>query len=260
MLINFWKYQGSGNDFVIIDNRHDQIILTQQQIKILCNRHFGIGADGLMLLKKYPNLNFEMDYYNSDGNPSSMCGNGGRCIVKFAKDLGIIENEANFNAADGFHYAKLTDQDLVWLSMNDVKGIVEKEDYMFLNTGSPHHIVFVENLSKVNVREEGAKIRHSNLYGKKGSNVNFVEKISSDKIFVRTFERGVENETLACGTGVTAAAIASYKKGIVQSNNIDIQTLGGDLNVCFENVSENFYSKIVLSGDAKKVFSGSIEI
>ncbi|MES2566498.1 MAG: diaminopimelate epimerase [Bacteroidota bacterium] len=259
MQLECFKYQGTGNDFVLIDNREKTISLSTDQIKWLCDRRFGIGADGLMLLELEPGVDFKMVYFNSDGNESSMCGNGGRCITAFAKRLGIIESEAKFLAIDGIHDSKINEE-AVSLKMNDVRQIEVGEDYFYLNTGSPHYVKFVKDLEKMNVVEEGKKIRYNSRFAEEGTNVNFIEK-NENELFVRTYERGVEDETLSCGTGVTAAAlIAAYKGQSTDKNNCAIKTLGGHLNVKFEKVLENTFYNIWLEGPANFVFKTNIEI
>lgn len=259
MQLECYKYQGTGNDFVLIDNREKNITLTKEQIKWLCDRRFGIGADGLMLLELEPGIDFKMVYFNSDGNESSMCGNGGRCITAFAKRLGIIDSEAKFLAIDGIHDSKII-EDYVSLKMNDVREVEVGEDFFYLNTGSPHYVRFVNNLENLDVLAEGKKIRYNNRFSEVGTNVNFIEKKDTD-LFVRTYERGVENETLSCGTGVTAAAlIAAFKGQSTDKNNCSIRTLGGKLNVKFEKVLENTFYNIWLEGLATFVFKTNIEM
>ena len=259
MQLHCYKYQGTGNDFVLLDNREKNISLTTEQIKWLCNRRFGIGADGLILLELEPGIDFKMVYFNSDGNESSMCGNGGRCITAFAKYLGIINSEAKFLAIDGIHEAKI-DTDLVSLKMNDVRQVEVGENYFYLNTGSPHYVKFVNNLEEFNVFKEGKKIRNNDRFIFEGTNVNFIEKIDHE-LFVRTYERGVESETLSCGTGVTAAALVAALKGVsTDKNNCAIKTLGGHLNVKFDKVLENTFYNIWLQGPATFVFKTTIEV
>jgi len=260
MNYTFYKYQGTGNDFVIIDNRDMRFDRTNNALVAkLCDRRFGIGADGLMLLQTKAGYDFEMVYYNSDGNESSMCGNGGRCIVAFAHKLGLIKNKARFTAIDGEHEAVI-ENTIVKLKMNDVKGIERNPDFYFLNTGSPHYVAFVKDVEHFNVFEEGKKIRYNARFKEKGTNVNFIEK-KDNHLLVRTYERGVEGETYSCGTGVTAAAIVAAIAntfGPVESCNIN--TLGGNLNVRFHKKTEEEFDNIWLEGPATFVFEGSVDV
>ncbi|OXA77493.1 diaminopimelate epimerase [Flavobacterium aquidurense] len=260
MQIEFYKYQGTGNDFVMIDNRTNFFPKEDiQLIEQLCDRRFGIGADGLILLENDSDTDFRMVYYNSDGNESSMCGNGGRCLVAFANQLGVINNQAIFMATDGLHHASVGNDAIVSLQMIDVDDIQKKDSYTFLNTGSPHHVQIVEDLKNYNVKDNGASIRYGELYGEKGSNVNFVKKIDEDTFSVRTYERGVEDETLACGTGVTAVAIAMNAIGETDKTSINLNVEGGKLNVSFDKLGDHF-TNVFLTGPAKFVFKGTIEI
>jgi len=256
MNLHFFKYQGCGNDFIILDNRSKEIKLSTQQINKLCNRHFGIGADGLMLLENEKDFDFKMVYYNSDGNESSMCGNGGRCITAFAKQLNIIKDNAHFMAIDGEHESHITDN-IISLKMNDVPLIEKHEGYYYLNTGSPHVVKWVENIDSYNVFEEGKKIRYSEPYKSGGgTNVNFIQ-LKKDKLFVRTYERGVEDETLACGTGVTAAALVeAMVHNTSYTNFCDMVTLGGNLTVTYHKQDDGFFTDIWLKGPATFVFEG----
>lgn len=259
MEMKFYKYQGTGNDFILVDNRKGEVHLHPEQISSLCHRRFGVGADGLMLLESEPGVDFRMVYFNSDGNQSSMCGNGGRCIAAFARHLGIVNDKARFMAVDGVHEALITDEQ-VSLKMQDVKNIEIAHDHFFLNTGSPHYVKFVENLGEYNVVEEGRAIRNSARFAEEGTNVNFIEKLD-DTLFVRTYERGVEDETYSCGTGVTAAAlVASVKSLSTSRNSCMIQTLGGNLEVTFEKVLEQNFYNIWLKGPAVQVFTGLIHL
>ena len=259
MKINFYKYQGTGNDFVILDNRENPISLTTEQINKLCDRKFGIGADGLMLLNLKDGYDFEMKYYNADGNESSMCGNGGRCLTKFAFDRGIQKEKYKFIAIDGDHESVFAKDGWVHLKMVNVSGIKKHNTDSVLNTGSPHFIRPVSHVMDMNVFNEGHKIRYSKDFATEGINVNFVEQTDANKITVRTYERGVENETLSCGTGVTAAALvfASNERG---ANRIEIKTIGGSLAVEFEKTGDDSFEDIWLCGPAEFVFKGQIEI
>lgn len=257
MELTFYKYQGTGNDFIMIDDRTNQIDTSGLElVSNLCDRKFGVGADGLILIRNHAAFDFEMVYFNADGS-QSMCGNGARCAVAFAAFLGIIEVKASFLAIDGPHEAEIID-DLVHLRMGDVPGIVAQGTDYFVNTGSPHHIRFVQNVENYPVFEEGKKIRYDAVYSPSGTNVNFVQVLSDDGIYVRTYERGVENETLSCGTGATAAAIA-YAAGKNQPS-VKIKTLGGELAVKFEEKIEGGFANVWLIGPAKPVFSGKIKI
>lgn len=256
MSTTFYKYQGTGNDFVIIDNR--TLAFPKNDTKLvhkLCDRKFGVGADGLILLENDQAADFKMVYYNADGNESSMCGNGGRCIVAFAKELGIINGQTVFEAVDGMHEATVKDG-IVSLKMQDVDDIKNFGNYVFMNTGSPHHVQFAKELEKLDVKTEGARLRYGK-YGKSGSNINFVNKVDTDIFAVRTYERGVEDETLSCGTGVTAVALAMNYLGETNANAVTLKTEGGDLNVSFVRNGDRF-ENIYLTGPAKLVFKGKI--
>lgn len=257
---HFYKYQGTGNDFIMIDNRNNEFPKTDTNlIHNLCDRRFGIGADGLILLENSDKYDFTMVYFNADGNEGSMCGNGGRCIVAFAKQLSIITEETSFGAVDGLHLATIKNG-IVSLKMMDIDTIEVYDDHVFLNTGSPHHISFNENIDTINVKELGAKIRNGAPYFSEGTNVNFVEQLSDSSFKVRTYERGVEDETLACGTGVTAVALAANLIDKTDSNSINLKVLGGELEVSFDKVNDISYENIFLKGPAKLVFEGNINI
>ena len=256
MNFNFYKYQGTGNDFVMIDNRSQTF--PKENIEVisnLCNRHFGIGADGVILIENDSQLDFKMIYFNADGS-QTFCGNGGRCAVAFAKYLTIIKNNTNFTAVDGPHYAEVKDS-IISLKMIDVDNIQIQENSVFIYTGTQHHVEMVDSLTAYPVYENGKKIRDS--YNYPGSNVNFVEQINTSTFKVRTYEKGVENETLACGTGVTAVAIAMHKTNKTISNLISLPVQGGSLEVSF--IEENgLYKNIFLKGPAAFVFKGVIQI
>jgi diaminopimelate epimerase len=258
MKIAFNKYQGAGNDFIIIDNREDIFNPGNSElINKMCDRRFGIGADGLILINKKPGFDFEMIYFNSDGFKGSMCGNGGRCAADFAIKSGIAGKKLKFIAADGIHDA-ISEEGLIRLRMNDVNNIGSLAGNYFINTGSPHYVIFTSGLDDLDVNNEGKKIRWSKDFQPGGTNVNFVEP-ENNGIYVRTFERGVEAETLSCGTGVTASAIASVLSGQFVSNPVSVRTRGGNLNVKFDIVG-NQISNIWLSGAATFVFEGKIDI
>ncbi|QEC69577.1 diaminopimelate epimerase [Panacibacter ginsenosidivorans] len=258
MHIIFHKYQGTGNDFVIIDNRNNTIQLSTIQVKKICDRRFGIGADGLMLLNSKEGFDFEMIYFNADGRESSMCGNGGRCLVKFAYNNGIHKRKYLFIAVDGKHEASVEDNGWVYLKMKDVHGIEKHYADSVLDTGSPHYIKPVTDLTHFDVVKSGKDIRYSEEYKKNGINVNFVEQ-KDKSIFVRTYERGVEDETLSCGTGVTAAALV-YAHNDNGFNRVEIKTLGGNLAVEFDKLNDDTFENIWLCGPADFVFKGEIEI
>ena len=260
MKIEFYKYHGTGNDFIIIDNRTANVELSTHQINNLCKRHFNIGADGLMMMYKNDEYDFEMKYFNADGNLGSMCGNGGRCITQFAYDNGLHKREFSFIAVDGVHKASIEDNGWIDLKMGDVKSIKTTifSEYI-LNTGSPHFVKSVKDIWNYPVYKEGHEIRYSAAYAKEGINVNFVEVDEDEFIAVRTYERGVENETMSCGTGVTASALvfAHNDNGF---NRVEVKTLGGRLAVEFEKINENLFENIWLCGPATFVFKGEFEV
>lgn len=257
--IQFYKYQGAGNDFVLIDNRAKQFEYNDNNhVLQLCNRRFGIGGDGLMLLQDHADYDFEMLYFNADGKLGSMCGNGGRCIVAFAKYLGIFDTETNFLAVDGPHYAKISATgDWVDLQMINVTKVLKDGNAYVLNTGSPHYVDQVKGLDQLDVFKEGYAIRNNATYQQNGINVNFVED-KGDHLFVRTFERGVEDETYACGTGVTAVALAmAIQKNQTGAIDTAVEVLGGKLRITFDYDGSTF-SNVFLCGPAKLVFEGKI--
>jgi diaminopimelate epimerase len=264
MKVHFHKYQATGNDFVLIDNRSGKYSFTQKQVREICDRRFGIGADGLILIEKHPSLHFNLQYYNSDGS-ESLCGNGSRAAVNMAASLGLVNGKASFNAYDGPHDAEIDGQGIVRLKMNDVTEVRKSGDDFFINTGSPHVIRFVKDVKNFPVFETGKKIRYSEEFKPGGTNVNFVQIIGNDTIFVRTYERGVENETLSCGTGVTACALAASFHQLKPP--IKIQTLGGDLRVEYKTRQtggnsgrDGIFEQIYLVGPAKLVFEGDLEL
>ena len=257
MAQTFYKYQGTGNDFIIIDNRQD--IFDKSNTKLvaqLCDRRFGIGADGLILLENDTTTDFKMVYYNSDGNQSTMCGNGGRCLVAFAKEIGVIQDKAIFRAIDGVHRAEI-DNGIVKLQMQNVTKVEDHQSHVFLDTGSPHHVEIRSTINDIDIKTEGSKIRYGAPYNEEGSNVNFVEKVDESTFLVRTYERGVEGETFSCGTGVTAVGIAMNYIGETEKNLVNLKTKGGNLKVSFTRTNDEF-KEVWLIGPATMVFKGEI--
>ena len=271
MKIHFYKYQATGNDFVLIDNREGKFSFSASDITRICDRRFGVGADGLILIEKDPSLDFNLVYYNSDGS-QSLCGNGSRAAVMMASYLGMVNGHTKFNAYDGPHDAELTSSEIVRLKMNDVTGIKKVQDDFFIHTGSPHHLRFVKNVEHYPVVEEGRKIRNSEIYEPAGTNVNFIELRDNNTIYVRTYERGVEDETFSCGTGVTAAALAASLYGY--QSPVKIQVKGGALSVEFNSArlsdtspqtdlpadESTAFHDIFLVGPAKMVFEGDLDL
>ncbi len=256
----FYKYHGTGNDFIIIDNlKGDAPSLSEETIRHLCHRRFGIGADGLLVMQHKDGYDFEMIYYNANGKNGTMCGNGGRCMVKFAYDRGIHNYTYKFLAADGPHEAEIDNHGMIRLKMQDVNSVEDIHGNCVLNTGSPHYVKFINDLAEANVVENGREIRYSNPYKKEGINVNFVQNLEEDQIFVRTYERGVEDETYSCGTGVTASALMSAHnyRGF---NQVKVKTPGGMLSVEYIKTDDDQFENIWLCGPATFVFKGETEI
>lgn len=261
MRVHFYKYQATGNDFVLIDNRTEGLAFSIEQVKKICDRRFGVGADGLMLIEKHPVLDFNLVYYNSDGS-QSLCGNGSRAAVSMASKLGMLNGKTRFNAHDGPHDAQLLGDGIIKLKMNDVDEVHPIGEDFFIHTGSPHYIRFIGEIENYPVFENGRQIRNHEAFKPGGTNVNFVEVLADNAIYVRTYERGVENETLSCGTGVTAAALAASFKGY--HSPVKIGTLGGELMVEFKKSNESGnpgrFTDIYLIGPAKLVFEGDLEL
>ena len=267
MPIHFSKYQATGNDFVLVDNRTIKLKFTIENIRKICDRRFGVGADGLILLEESDSADFEMIYYNSDGS-QSLCGNGCRSVVDFASSLGIIGSHTKFLAYDGLHEAAMLNDETIKLRMNDVRNIQRNDNNFFIDTGSPHYVEFVSDITEINVVERGRKIRYDDTFKPGGTNVNFVALLDNNTISVRTYERGVEDETLSCGTGVTAAALAASFYGYRSPVNVAVK--GGNLSVAFQATSEaatapnadgaHSFSDIYLIGPAKMVFEGDLEL
>jgi len=260
MVIRFEKYHGAGNDFVMIDSRGlNGEMFGEELVARLCDRHYGIGGDGLILLLNDSLTDFRMKYFNADGKEGTMCGNGGRCIAAFARALGIVKNRTTFSGIDGMHDAFFSDDGLVHLRMNVTSGYQKLEDGYLLHTGSPHLVLFRKDIDKIDVFSEGRMLRNDERFLPAGVNVNFVEVLGSDSFKIRTYERGVEDETLACGTGSVASAIASFLSLDNGNTKWKVSAAGGDLEVSFIHIGEDF-REIWLTGDAVKVFTGDIEI
>ncbi len=259
MIIQFSKYQGTGNDFIMIDARNSEFsILPPEKISAICDRRFGIGGDGLIMIRSHGDLDFSMIYYNSDGREGTMCGNGGRCAVAFANKAGIISDYARFQACDGIHEGWIN-KNIVKLTMQPVRGVKISGDHYELNTGSPHYVKFVDDVRKTDVRNEGSAIRYSSAYREKGININFVS-LYKEGIFVRTYERGVEDETLSCGTGIIASAICAAISSKSDKNSYTIYTRGGTLQITFRKSGNEHFDDIILEGPVGFVFEGNINI
>ena len=262
--IPFVKYHGAGNDFIMIDDRTTawENKIDEQWIALACHRRFGIGADGMILLQQgNDGADFFMKYYNSDGRPSTFCGNGGRCLVAFAGSIGVHHGRCRFQAVDGWHTGELLTNGQVRITMKDVNAIeVIHKNSFTLNTGSPHYVTFIHNLPQLDVFKEGKAIRNSFLFQEEGINVNFVEEVAPGEINIRTYERGVEDETFACGTGVVASALAASFHSAGDINSWQVHARGGDLQVDFQKDGRQQYSAIWLTGPAKEVFKGEIPV
>jgi diaminopimelate epimerase len=259
MTLRFHKYQGTGNDFILLDNRDESIVLSTQQIASLCDRRFGIGADGLMLLEPDTSTDFKMVYYNSDGRESTMCGNGGRCISVFAHILGVSGNTGKFMAIDGEHDFEILDNGkAAKLKMIDVNEIEYAEHAIILFTGSPHYVTFRNNIKAIDIVPEARAVRYNDRFAHEGINVNFVE-VAEEKVSMRTYERGVEDETLSCGTGTVAVALSVALKYSLPVTGLEIQTPGGQLYVHFKRNGDSF-TDIWLEGPVEHVFEGTISI
>ncbi len=257
MNIFFHKYQGTGNDFVMIDNREGGFPRSTEYISSLCDRRFGIGADGLILLEQERGFDFKMVYFNADGREGSMCGNGGRCVVRFAHDLGLFRESVRFIATDGAHDAT-ADSKSISLKMSNVKSIEDHGDFYFTNTGSPHVVIYVDQVDDTDVVSIGRSIRYGEQFGPKGgTNVNFAEIVGENHLKVRTYERGVEDETFSCGTGVTACALTTYQR-MGWDGPVRVDVKGGHLLVDFVADEDGSFTEIFLTGPAEKVFEGSV--
>ena len=261
MTVLFEKYHGAGNDFVMVDCRElTEKLFSTEIVRYLCDRHFGIGADGLILLLEDHDSDFRMKYFNSDGREGTMCGNGGRCIVAFASSKGLIDTKTNFNGIDGPHEAMINDNGTISLKMKNVTGVKTLSDGYLLDTGSKHFVTFRENISETDVYREGRNLRYQPRFGSDGTNVNFIRLLSDTELEILTYERGVENETLACGTGAVASAIASFVHTGSGKTEYTLHARGGDLSVKFSSETNDEWSDIWLEGPVKYVFSGEIMI
>ena len=258
MHLKFSKYHGTGNDFIMVYNHNDSFCFNQPDVKKMCSRRNSIGADGLIIIEKTTDADFKMIYYNADGFVGSMCGNGARCAVSFAKELGLIQNQCEFLAYDGLHKGLILENGLVSIEMVDVSLIEAQNNTWKIDTGSPHLICFRDNVTEIDVKHEGASIRNSIDYIEDGINVNFVQ-LTNNELFIRTYERGVEDETLSCGTGAIASAIAAYESDLLNSDRIKVKVLGGQLEVSFSKVGSK-YSNIHLIGPTKFVFNGEVDV
>ena len=258
MQLKFSKYHGTGNDFIMVYNHNDSFSLSQSCVKKMCDRRNGVGADGLIIIEKTLEADFKMIYYNADGFEGSMCGNGARCAISFANVIGLIQNQCEFFAYDGLHKGLILENGLVSIEMVDVSFFELKNNIWKIDTGSPHLICFRENVTEIDVKHEGASIRNSSDYIHEGINVNFVQ-LSKNELFIRTFERGVEDETLSCGTGAIASAIAAYESDFINSDSIKVNVLGGQLEVSFSKVGSR-YSEIHLTGPTQFVFNGEVDV
>jgi diaminopimelate epimerase len=256
MLIRFSKYQGTGNDFIMIDNRAGDIHLTAPQIIQMCDRKFGIGADGIILIEETGFSDFYMNFYNPDGS-QSFCGNGSRCAVRFAQQLGICRDIGEFKAIDTKHDFESNEQE-VTIQMKNVLGIEHQNDHFVIHTGSPHYIEYRTHIDQMDLIAEARTIRYSPRFEEEGVNVNFVE-IKNNEVHMRTYERGVENETLSCGTGVTAVAL-SYGFLHAGTSEVAVHTKGGALRVSFETVGQGEFEEVKLTGPAQWVFDGTYQL
>lgn len=259
MNLDFWKYHGAGNDFIIIDNWEKSITLSNDVIKNVCNRHFGIGSDGLILIQQHPTLDFEMIFYNPDAS-QSFCGNGSRCAVQFALDQKIIKKQnTRFQSTNGVYHAEEVEPNKIDLQMHDCSRFRIEKGRFFLDTGSPHLVFETSALYESPIIGRAKEIRYSEEYKEKGININFIE-IINQTVHIRTYERGVENETLSCGTGVTAVALSrALAKNNHGFNKLHIETRGGRFYVQY-HFDGDVFSQIHLIGPAKCIFKGEIYI
>ena len=266
MIQKFYKYHGAGNDFVLMDARENPLRLSKEQIARICDRRFAIGADGFMSLENDPTgTEFYMRYHNADGGEVAMCGNGGRCIALFAHHLGIGGDFKTFNSLDGLHTAKILETEgnggRIRLQMIDVDGYETGDGFLFLNTGVPHYVEFVEDVAAVDVFDRGRQIRYADEFAPKGgTNANFVQLLPDGSLRVRTYERGVEGETYACGTGATAAAIAAHIQHCPDRKDFRVHVVGGELRITFEKSENGGFEQVYLEGPAMKVFECELNL
>ena len=260
MKISFSKYQGTGNDFVMLDNLNGQYdSLTIPQIQLICDRRFGVGSDGLIKINSHNSSDFEVEYFNSDGS-KSFCGNGARCSVAFAETLGVNVSDTSFLGIDGLHKAS-KNQDVISLEMGDVSEIRKIENDFVIYTGSPHYIRFIDAINDLDIVQFGKQVRYSEEFKNDGINVNLVEIVDANNLIVNTYERGVEDETLSCGTGVTACVLAfAYQTQLLGEHKVSVKVKGGNLSVFFNQETLGKFTTIHLIGPGQFVFSGEINV
>jgi len=259
MRLPFVKYNGTGNDFIVIDNRKNIFSsLNKNQISNLCNRNFGIGADGIILIQDDEDSDFNVIYYNSDGNIGTFCGNGSRCAVHYSKLIGMLNHEPKFKFHDEIYTAEVN-ENLVSIHFPNIKNWQIKDDNIFINTGSPHHVLFKEDIGFIDVNVLGKKLCENSIFTVEHTNVNFVSINNEKSISVRTYERGVNAETLSCGTGVVASVLSSDINNYISNKEILVKTKGGDIIVSFNKKNE-YYENIIMSGKVQNVYSGIINL
>jgi diaminopimelate epimerase len=261
MRLLFQKFHGAGNDFIMVDARsYPQLAINQLNIEAMCHRRFGIGADGFIILRPVEGYDYQMDYYNSDGRLGTMCGNGGRCVAAFAYQVGAATEKQIFLAVDGPHEAQILSNQLVKLRMTEVSVLETRGADFFLNTGSPHYVAQVPDAHHHDTINQGRKIRYNDEFAAQGTNVNFYTILSDNQLQVATYERGVEDETLACGTGVVACTLVAAKQLGIAQGQLNVQAKGGYLSVEFQQNPHGGWQNIYLTGPAQYVFSGELQV